>query len=709
MSQTNISIWLKFALQQMAAESYLDQLLFGRPLREILLDGNNDTRFVQPDANGNLPGKTRFTNVLADRFLSTYDILDHHANDATGFSATLMRDRTTGEYTLSFRSLEYQNQAEGGDWERDGLPGAAGEIAGTGFALAQLVSMERYYRDLKTSGLLPQNAVLNVTGYSLGGHLATVFSELHANEITATYTFNGAGRGRINGGTAGLSDADRIREMLQAAETRLLAINPSWFASGNTGNVYGDQQYQDVRQETILNFSTTTSFLPPGEIGMGTGFDKITQLVGQATHNDQPYVANSGIHGAPTTIFIEDQPNVDGLAGLFGQSGSFGTTHSLTLLVDALALMELFQQVDGTLLKETIEAIFAASSSQAASGLVGVSGIAEGNSLENALDALGKILVPGYTPTPFGRQTNDFGSLTFRNQFYTNLEAVRAAVGTQTYQIASFVTKSSSEIYAVARNADATGLAYRYALQELNPFAVVGPDYTPHNADGALDLYNSQTGQGTWTLNALNDRAELLAEKLKFTLADGTPTNASATLYEDKATIFNNGRNATATQVVIFGGIDNDPLDGRSGSDHLCGGAGEDVLNGFADQDYLEGNADNDELPGGSDNDILLGQQGNDQLFAEADNDRLNGGLGDDRLDGGTGLDTYFYHTGQGQDRIVDADRSGTIVFDGQTLVGGIRRQGAPADTYIRPDGQFTFVTSGLDGSVDQMVQRKVA
>ena len=64
MSQGSISTWLKFALQQMAAESYLDQILLGRPLREILLDGNNDTRFVAPDANGDLPGMTRFTNAL---------------------------------------------------------------------------------------------------------------------------------------------------------------------------------------------------------------------------------------------------------------------------------------------------------------------------------------------------------------------------------------------------------------------------------------------------------------------------------------------------------------------------------------------------------------------------------------------------------------------------------------------------------------------
>ena len=57
------------------------------------------------------------------------------------------------------------------------------------------VSLERYYRELKASGTLAAGATLNVTGYSLGGHLATVFTELHESEIAQTVTFNGSGRG----------------------------------------------------------------------------------------------------------------------------------------------------------------------------------------------------------------------------------------------------------------------------------------------------------------------------------------------------------------------------------------------------------------------------------------------------------------------------------------------------------------------------------
>jgi hypothetical protein len=161
MPQSSISSWLQFAVQQMAAESYLDGIVLsnGNDVITRLRLGNNNPLLNDPN-DPTLDGATRFVNLAdvpnasqiagsAQAFITRYQIVDHHANDATGFSATLIREKDqngqlTNNFTLSFRSLEYQNQVDGGDWERDGLPGAAGEIAGTGFALAQLVSMERY-------------------------------------------------------------------------------------------------------------------------------------------------------------------------------------------------------------------------------------------------------------------------------------------------------------------------------------------------------------------------------------------------------------------------------------------------------------------------------------------------------------------------------------------------------------------------------------
>ena len=131
-------------------------------------------------------------------FSQRYQIVSHHANDSTGFSATLTQEIGTNNFTLSFRSTEYRARADGGDFERDGTFGADGDVTLQGFAFAQLASMEDYYQTT-VKNLLPTGAVLKVTGYSLGGNLATVFTEIHSAEVNHTYTFNAVGRGRKTG------------------------------------------------------------------------------------------------------------------------------------------------------------------------------------------------------------------------------------------------------------------------------------------------------------------------------------------------------------------------------------------------------------------------------------------------------------------------------------------------------------------------------
>jgi pimeloyl-ACP methyl ester carboxylesterase len=133
----------------------------------------------------------------AQDFVNRYQIIDHRSNDSSGFSATLLFDTQTQQYTLSFRSTEYLNASQGGDFVRDGL-GAGASIKLSGFAFAQVDAMERYYNDVVKP--LIGSTPLNVTGYSLGGHLATVFTELHADAINHTYVFNGAGRGAVRAG-----------------------------------------------------------------------------------------------------------------------------------------------------------------------------------------------------------------------------------------------------------------------------------------------------------------------------------------------------------------------------------------------------------------------------------------------------------------------------------------------------------------------------
>ena len=184
----------EFSLQQVAAESFLEISAtdgFSGPelVRALRLGSNNPLNPDNLPTGGSLAGKTRMTDQQIADFEAGYKIIAHLPNTWSGLSATLFQDRATGTYTLSFRSTEFGDDKAGGDWSRDGIPGADGELGAHGFAIAQVGEAEAWFRELRgqrlgpggvLSKLLPDNSVLNVTGYSLGGHLATVFTEAHA-------------------------------------------------------------------------------------------------------------------------------------------------------------------------------------------------------------------------------------------------------------------------------------------------------------------------------------------------------------------------------------------------------------------------------------------------------------------------------------------------------------------------------------------------
>ena len=634
MSQNEMSTWLNFTLQQMAAESYLHGIDTSSDLvvRPRLLRGNNAPGFDPP------VNYTRFADHLADRFLGAYDIIDHHANDATGFSATLIREIGTNNFTLSFRSTEYKNQADGGDYERDGangffLTGADGEILTGGFAFGQLAAMEQYYQTTVKS-LLPTSAVLNVTGYSLGAHLATVFTELHGFEINTsfsfghTYTFNGPGRGEFSGGQQAENvEAARIRAMItrltevltnpmagiapgtpeelwpSSLDAALLAQqqSPTWnpWETGSMISVYADARYLWAKQVVEAEFSPVSRAL--SDIPRTDGaFSLITQIVGHASQGDTEYVANSGNHAAETGVFIEDQPNFDGFGSFFGANGDFGTTHSLTLIVDSLALQELFQTITPALQQTEIEAMLWASSNELATGTtIGTSGTAEAKPLEHALDALRRLFLPGpVTETAADPATGGFGNLANRNTFYTNIADVKTAVALATVTIEPFVEMgvvagqpralpllTATEVIAETQQDTDHGLAFRYALKALNPFAVIGADYQGlgHASNGQLTLFDPATNFGELTEQYLSDRAAFLEAKIELNLVNDH-TSDGTIYYKDFSGMgyeIPTGSVITTDQRFLFGSDNYDPpLVGDSDEDHLYGGGGNDFLDG---------------------------------------------------------------------------------------------------------------------------------
>jgi Ca2+-binding RTX toxin-like protein len=716
---SEIGKWFEFALQQLAAESHLDGIDWTiiEQVEERLLQGNTDPQFPAS-------GYTRLPPKLARDFMNRYAIVAHRANDATGFSATLLRwtnDQEGTEYTLSVRSTEYKTANEGGDRERDGLSGADGSIVAFGFAFAQLAALENFY-EMEVLPIIG-GARLNVTGYSLGGHLATVFTETHPDRVKAAYVFNSAGRGVI-GDAGGVtpermtaminyfratltsepsasafaniprSDPGRARyEVLYQAALQAHFADPGWnpFAATDT-NLYNDPRYVWARTVTTELAGFPAAAVGAPREGLGTPGDAlVTSVFGAALSNDVEIVANSQVHPSnKNEIFIEGQPFVEGVFPI-EQRSDFGNTHAITLLVDSLALMKEFERLDPALTKEKIESFFKAASAQKSKAVALLSDpeAAEGDSLERTLLALRRVFDRNApAELPVSRIPGGFGDLGNRELFYQELGKLPKG----TYEIVSLTEKSAEEIRALAREESALGLAVRYALRQLNPFAVVGPDlYGDHNGSGELDLGDSPSG-GSLSEQYIRDRAEFLYWKSRaFTENQTSIADVSApsdTLFIDaeqavtverRRMVFGSPSTALLANYQ-FGSTSNPTITGTPQGDHLFGGPKGETISGGFGNDYLEGGGGLDRLSGGPGDDTL------------AD---FDGGRGD-RLDGGTGFDTYIAEFG---DTIVDTPEAGAgavyVYVDGQKvqLPGGWRNEGEAF--YTSDDDRFKYWADG--------------
>ena len=197
----NAATLLEFANLQVAAEALYKRRNIDSPKiidKEDLTTGNERT--------------SKFTDTQAEEFAQKWEIVSHVANTGTGFSGTLFRARKTdeegkadpetgikeGDLVISFRSTEFID-----DSARDNQATNTMEISEKGWAFGQIADMEKWVKSLKDAKIIGEGKEVSVTGYSLGGHLATAFNILHNYKesdikIKQTFTFNGAGVGLDN-------------------------------------------------------------------------------------------------------------------------------------------------------------------------------------------------------------------------------------------------------------------------------------------------------------------------------------------------------------------------------------------------------------------------------------------------------------------------------------------------------------------------------
>ncbi len=744
MSNTNIDKLYDYTLQQMAAESYFEGIepsdIIG--IRQRLRLGTNRDGYKtdNPDLNEGYPGYTRMTTAQADEFLSKFTIAHQWSDNPTptgsrpvqagdvgyleldgvqilantGLSATLIQNKETGEYTLAIRSTEFRNWADGGDGERDKYGADIKSIAFTGFALAQQEALERYYTWLKQNGHLPAGAKLNVTGYSLGGNLATVFTEIHQNnpdiQFGETVTFNGAGRGQWEFSQGSLSDMlSYYHQVLNNPNTppprplnsqeQLIRDNAVLRAgqSYDHQNIYSDQRYLWAVTATAAKFNLGFQALSD-ENRTGTLADtRITQLFGYETIDNTNFTANSGIHGPALRVGIESQPGLEGLAGGFIGSGDFGNGHSITLIADSLAIQRAIHKLDSAATLGRFIALLPSASNHKPTNGIGAN--YETDALENILDGLRHTLQgKDITETEFKDGASGFGDITKREGFYANLQAL-----TDSDAFKSLIGKI--KIVAAPRNGlDAkTDFSALLSLHYLTPFALKPVDSAAETAlkgvhatlaaqweaDQALTTLERAQGKAHFSDQYLKDRAAMLSwviERNQRNIADNeyipTPVTTDKWEFQDLAsqtsiTIIPPAGTMAFPHYVRFGADEADPLDGGNLTDYLYGGGGNDTLNGKKGNDYLEGNAGND---------------------------TLDGGQGSDTLVGGADIDNYLIGDDGGQDVILDGDGKGKITLAGIELTGGKRVIG-PGKTWQSDDRKITYSKIvKTDGQVDLLV-----
>jgi Ca2+-binding RTX toxin-like protein len=375
-------------------------------------------------------------------------------------------------------------------------------------------------------------------------------------------------------------------------------------------------------------------------------------------------------------------------------------------MTDSLAVYDLFfhispsfRSLPATDVLQRLAPIFAASAVEDK----GVIFTTPSAALENLVNAFGKLYVAGYTPISSSQYDN-------REVLYTKLDAIRTAMQGKSATVTSLVDQAASQVISKAQLDDAEGLAYRYALTELNPFVLIGADYSTVNSGHELDLYDPETDTGTLTDLYLADRAAMLSWIIKRNKEDSTATildsNAPDAIFRDIAGVNLFGTPLVTTEIRLgsggdadrrhftFGSTTGDAISGGNKNDHLYGMGGNDTISGGLGNDYIEG---------GAGQDILHGDEGNDILMGGRDVDILDGGSGNDQLKGGEGVDVYQFNGSFGLDVITDSDGQGFISIDNTPANSGTRqlqniyKNDTTGTTFTQANGGSTLIISKED------------
>ena len=674
------------------------------------------------------------TQSLATYITNNYELAAHWKDrgslftpssegQSSGFSATLFKKKNTDdEYVLALRGTK---------GNKDLLVADGGDIVNDGLAHYQIVDMYNFWQQIKAEKGKPYN-VMYIDTQTIPIHAKGIYNNTwYVDHIKNLDDFkNLIRKEKIN-----IENIDGIEGVfIDSGEIKLIRKG------------YSDQLYEvgDERQTGLGikiktpivttghslggHLSAAFSRLFPDEtehsyMVNGAGFGAAGNPIGYIASDSQKNIALvfSTLNGAnqfdknKVTNLIGDK-NIDVVANdwffglsqpgampeLFIEKGFTGPTfgHGVTQMSDTMMVASLFFALDSSLNNQniaisldTLNLIFQAAVNE------------DEQTLENIVYRLDKLL----------RGQNAEALPTNRNELHARIQTLQGEIKSDKHKVL-FINNKDQLIHIAERDTQA-GLAARYALRELNPFLVLGFDYSKLNQNQELNLYSADTPNGMSKVY-IQKRAEMLRLMQVQNMGNtntGEINKLDRSYYADLSSEIKIGNivnivDGAATKVVdaavepfdenpvtLFG-TDKSDIQGLTGGikdDFIFGGAGSDTLIGGLGEDYLEGGAGNDTLYagtepydtedkstntlfGGLDSDTLYGAAGNDILYAgneafdenDTSTNRLHGNGGSDILYGGAGMDMLY-----GADDMEGAtDNSTDFLYGGKgsdSLYGG--------------------------------------
>ena len=343
-----------------------------------------------------LLGSDKFTLKMAEEFADKYTVIDQYTDSESGFSGTVFKD-ASGKVYMAIRGTESFAWPPT-DWSTN-----IADIGSDGIAIDQGIAMYNWYQRLITpvgstatqyiyhkeisvdgeiiqpasleeetvtvtnegeneGGGLVGESNITTTGHSLGGHLAMIMSRIAPNLVRSTMTFN----------------APRFDTNLSLDWSTIPLPHLTLSTTALTSEGFFD----------LLRDTESQSF-GSSQVGLEWENSKII---------------NTRIEGDVVSL-IGDLPGAADLQQLFSESinEGFYDAHSMQAITDALAVADLYAQVQPDLSIDTISAILKASSNVAK------------DSLESAVFALGRIFVDGFSQ----REDNKYDS--DRDLLYKNM------------------------------------------------------------------------------------------------------------------------------------------------------------------------------------------------------------------------------------------------------------------------------------------------